>query len=387
MRFLHTADLHIGKRVRGFSLKEEQERALEHIVRIACEKRVDAIVVAGDIYDKPVPPTWALGALEHFLEQATDAGITVIMIAGNHDSAERLAFGARFMSAERVCIAQPFSGEPQFIDMDSATGAARFHLIPFVRPVHVRAAYPNEAESIASYTDALACAAHHQPLRSDAANVLVAHQFVVDGETKPETCESETIVVGGLDSVEARVFDAFDYVALGHIHGPQRVRRDTVRYSGSLYPYSFSEAGRQKHVDIVDIDESGNAQVTSVPLPEERTLREVRCTFEDLRAAAQTDAHADDYLHITLEDEALMDAMAKVREFYPNVMQLDFAHDAQAFTGNTQEVAHNVRKRDPLSVVSDYYEQQAGEALSEQQRELLHVIIEEARQEEEGGTQ
>lgn len=386
MKFLHTADLHIGKRVRGFSLKEEQERALAHIVRIATDEAVDAIVVAGDVYDKPVPPTWALATFERFLKEATSAGITAIVIAGNHDSAERLAFGARFMSAEHVCIAQPFSEEPQFIDLDSPSGPARFHLVPFVRPVHVRAAYPKEAEEIATYTDALACAVAHQPLRTDAPNVLVAHQFAVDGVTRPETCESETIVVGGLDSVEARAFDSFDYVALGHIHGAQRVRRDAVRYSGSLFPYSFSEAGRQKQVLIVEVSAGAEPVITPVPLPEERTLREVRGTFEELREAAAGDPHADDYLHITLEDDALMDAMAKVREFYPNVMQLDFAHDKAANSIGAEEVAHNVRQRDPLSVIDDYYAQQAGEELTTEQRALLHDVLERAQADEEGGS-
>ena len=370
MKFLHTADLHIGKRVRGFSLVDEQRYALDQIASIAAREKLSAVLVAGDVFDKPVPPVEALDLLETFLAQLSQAGIPCILIAGNHDSADRLAFGARFMSDSLVHIARPFSHTPQFVDLASENECARIHLLPFVRPLHVKLAYPDEAGDIATYTDALRVAVSHQPLAHDGANILMAHQFVVDGAQRPATCDSETVSVGGLDSVEASVFDAFDYVALGHIHGAQRVRRDAVRYSGSLYPYSFSEAGRKKSCGIVEIDGRPTAgddarfrSYTPAEFDEVRSLREVNCSFEELQVAAAADPHADDYLHVTLTDPALMNAMERVRALYPHVMQLDFDTGEQAGKAPT---ARRVRLAtlDPIDLLEDFWQAQTGDALT-----------------------
>lgn len=381
MKFLHTADLHIGKRVRGFSLIDEQRHALSQIVRIAAREKVSAVLVAGDVFDKPVPPVEALDLLESFLADLSETGVLCILIAGNHDSADRLAFGARFMDRSRVHIARPFSSEPQFVDLTSENERARIHLLPFVRPLHVKLAYPDEAESIATYTDVLRVAARHQPLALDAANILVAHQFVVDGAEGPETCDSETVSVGGLDSVEASAFDAFDYVALGHIHGAQRVRRDAVRYSGSLYPYSFSEAGRKKSCGIVDIDggpaapEGGRFRsYTPVELDEERSLREVKCSFEELQAAATNDPHVDDYLHVTLTDPALMNAMERVRALYPHVMQLDFDTRAQKADAPAKR-RERLAALDPVDLLEDFWRAQTGDDLSSAMRAVAASLF------------
>lgn len=376
MKFLHTADLHIGKRVRGFSLVEEQRHALDQIASIAARERVSAVLVAGDVFDKPVPPVEALDLLETFLAKISQAGIPCILIAGNHDSADRLAFGARFMSDSLVRIARPFSRTPQFVDLASGNECARIHLLPFVRPLHVKLAYPEEADGIATYTDALRVAVSHQPLANSGANILMAHQFVVDGAQGPATCDSETVSVGGLDSVEASVFDAFDYVALGHIHGAQRVRRDAVRYSGSLYPYSFSEAGRKKSCGIVEIDGRSAAgddarfrSYTSVEFDEVRSLREVNCSFEELQAAAAVDPHADDYLHVTLTDPALMNAMERVRALYPHVMQLDFDTGAQAGDVPAARRAR-LAALDPIDLLEDFWQAQTGDALTSDMRAI-----------------
>lgn len=383
MKFLHTADLHIGKRVRGFSLIEEQQHALDQIAQIAAQEKVSAVLVAGDVFDKPVPPVEALAVLEDFLADLGEAGIRCILIAGNHDSADRLAFGARFMDRSLVHIARPFSNEPQFVDVESDGERARVHLLPFVRPLHVKLAYPEEADAIATYTDALRVAVAHQPLAPDAANILMAHQFVVDGAEGPATCDSETISVGGLDIVEASAFDAFDYVALGHIHGAQRVRRDAVRYSGSLYPYSFSEAGRKKSCGIVDVDgrpasPAGRRFRSYAPreLDEIRSLREVKCSFEELQAAAPADPHGDDYLHVTLTDPALMNAMERVRALYPHVMQLDFDTGAQAGDAPATR-RERLAALDPVDLLEDFWRAQTGDALTSEMRAIAVSLFQE----------
>jgi exonuclease SbcD len=376
MKLLHTADLHIGKRVRGFSLIEEQRFALDQIVEIARAQHVDAVVIAGDVYDKPVPPIEALGLLESFLSALAAIGIPVLIVAGNHDSPERLSFGAPFMHGGLV-IARAFSGQPQFADIDSPGGAARVHLLPFVRPAHVRAAYPEQAADIETYDDAIAIALAHQPLRAGAANILVAHQFVVDGGTDPALCDSEDLSIGGVDKVEAGLFDAFDYVALGHIHTRQRIRRDQVRYSGSLYPYSFSEAGRAKSVAIVDVGYGRNATVDTCPLAERRTLREVQGRFADIKAAAANDPHADDYMHVTLTDEALMNAMEKVRSFHPNVMQLDFDHMHTASAEGRNSDIDAVSSKSPSELFEEYYREQAEAPLTSEQESLISALLQE----------
>jgi len=376
MRFLHTADLHIGKRIRGFSLIEEQRYALEQIVEIACEQHVDAVIVAGDVYDKPVPPLEALELLESFLSALAARAIPVLVVAGNHDSPERLSFGAPFMRKGLV-IARAFSGHPQFADIESPDGPARVHLLPFMRPPHVRAAYPEQASDIETYDDAIAAALSHQPLRSDAANILVAHQFVVDCGDNPALCDSEDLSIGGVDKVEAGLFDAFDYVALGHIHTHQRIRREQIRYSGSLYPYSFSEAGHPKSVILVDVVQGRETTIDTFVLAEQRTLREVRGLFADIKAAAAHDSHADDYLHVTLTDEALMNAMEKIRSFYPNVMQLDFEHAHTALPGIESGSIAAVSAKSPSALFEEYYREQAETPLTSEQATLIADMLKE----------
>lgn len=404
MKFIHTADLHIGKRVRGFSLIDEQKYALEQVASYAVQEKVHAVIIAGDVFDKPVAPLEALDVLEEFFATLATAHIPVVAIAGNHDSAERLSFGARFREERFVHIARAFSATPQFLDFTEANNDSkeenkekvaplrvRVHLIPFVRPVHVRAAFPHQAEAIANYTDALRVACANQPLIEKGANLLVAHQFVVHGESEPETCESETVSVGGLDSVQASVFDAFDYVALGHIHTAQSVGRDTIRYSGSIFPYSFSEAGREKSVTLIDISPSITGANTSpgatnkrlsvttrsLPLHENRTLREITGSFEELARTSPSDPHADDYLHVTLTDDALMNAMEKIRALYPHVMQLDFAHTRRIQTARQQAIKDAHLSNDPIGLLTDFYRSQTENELSESQIAAIRTIIDE----------
>lgn len=371
MKFIHLADLHLGKRVNEFPMLPDQNYLLDQIFAYATEQQVDAVVIAGDVFDKAVPSVEALQEFEAFLLQLADANIPVCAIAGNHDSAERLSFGSLLMQQRGIHIARRFTAAPQQVVLHDAAGVVVFHLLPFVKPVYVREAFPDE--EIASYDDAVRVAVQHMQVDASVRNVLVAHQFVTNAGHAPETCESETVAIGGVDNVDASLFDAFDYVALGHLHGRQSILRPEVRYCGSPLKYSFSEATQKKSLTMVDLDAAGAVSITELPLHPLHDLREVTGSFEQLRTqAAHEGAAAEDYLHVTLTDDHLMDAMAKVREFYPNVMKLDFNNAIVAARQSTNGPA-SLEKSLP-QLFCDFLEEQLGEPVGDAARELVNRL-------------
>ena len=227
MRFLHLSDLHLGKRVCEFSMLDDQRYILEQILSLLDKTPVDGVLLAGDLYDKPVPPAEAVRLLDWFLTQLAERQLPVFAISGNHDSADRIAFGSALLQSSRVYVSPVFSGAPVPIPLTDEYGTLDVYLLPFLKPAMVRHVWPDEP--VESYNDALACVLRHCPPDPAHRSVLVAHQFVAGAAC----CESEEVSVGGVDSVDASLFDAFDYVALGHLHSPQRVGRDTVRYCGT----------------------------------------------------------------------------------------------------------------------------------------------------------
>ena len=260
MRFAHLSDLHLGKRVCEFSMLEDQKYILEQILTLLDAHPVDGVLLAGDLYDKPVPPAEAVRLLDWFLTQLAARGLPVFAISGNHDSADRVAFGAALLETSRVYVSPVFSGAPQPICLADEHGPVDVYLLPFLKPASVRHVWPDEP--IESYNDALACVLRHCPVDPARRSVLVAHQFVAGAAA----CESEEPSVGGLDCVDAALFDAFDYVALGHLHSPQKVGRDTLRYCGTPLKYSFSEAHQHKSITFVDLGEKGCVDISTAPL-------------------------------------------------------------------------------------------------------------------------
>ena len=298
MRLIHLSDLHLGKRVNGFSMLEDQRYILKEILRIIDEERPDAVLISGDVYDKAVPSAEAVLVLDEFLCRLAQCKLPVLMISGNHDSAERVAFGGRLMERSGVYVSPVYDGAVQPIVLHDAWGEVRIYLLPFLKPAHVRRCFPDE--TIESYTDALRVAVGQMEIDAGARNLLLTHQFV----TGAARCESEELSVGGADHVDASVFDGFDYVALGHLHGPQSVGGEHIRYCGSPLKYSFSEAKQQKSVTLVELAEKGQVQVRTVPLVPQHDLREIRGTYLAVTEKSFYDGTAtDDYLHITLTDE------------------------------------------------------------------------------------
>lgn len=377
MRFAHISDLHIGKRVNEFSMLEEQRHILSRIVQIIQEKSVDAVLIAGDIYDKTVPSAEAVALCDGFITQLAALKKPVFIISGNHDCAERIAFGSRIMAAADIYIAPVFDGTVQKVSLQDTYGDIHIYLLPFIKPVYVRRFY--EKHTIDNYTDAVQTVLEHTEINCSERNVLLAHQFV----TGASRCESEEITVGGLDNVDACVFEPFDYVALGHIHSPQRVGTDQIRYCGSPLKYSFSEAGQQKSITLVDIGEKADGQpadmqIEMIPLKPVHDLRKLRGSYEELTYRENyLNTDTQDYLHVTLTDEEdIPDAIGKLRSIYPNIMKLDYDN---VRTRTKQDFAQTleVAVKSPAELFEDFYAVQNNQPMNEEQRAFVTALIDE----------
>lgn len=376
MKLLHVADLHIGKRVNGLSMIDEQRNAIDQIVSIAEGEGVAGVLVAGDVFDRPIPSREALEVCEQLFSRLTDAGIPVFVVPGNHDSPQQLAFCSMLLESAGLHIAKAFDGTIDRHVIEEDGERACIHLLPFVRPTDVRMALPDHADQVSSHEDAVRVALSQDELDPHAVNVLVAHQFVTASGSQPQTCDSELISVGGSDNVDASVFDAYDYVALGHLHGPQYVGREEVRYSGSPLMYSFSEVSHRKGVTLLTI-EGGSVSIEERPITPLHRMREITASYEDLLDGADT-GDSLDYMRVTLVDRSLPDAMAKLRIIYPNILRLDwqFLSDAPA---RMAEQAPGSSALDPLELFSRYYLEQTSLELTAQEQAIVAECIEEVQ--------
>ena len=372
MKFLHLADLHLGKRVNGFSMLEDQVHILRQILAILDDEQPDGVLIAGDVYDKSVPSVEAVELLDGFLTELRARGVPVLLISGNHDSAERLAFGGRLMEQSGIHIARVYNGMLAPLTLRDEYGSVDLYLLPFLRPVQVRRFFP-ESE-IATYTEAMAAVLGAADIDKTHRNVLVTHQFV----TGAQTCDSEELSVGGTDNVDVSVFDDFDYVALGHIHGPQKIGRETVRYCGTPLKYSFSEVGHKKSVTVVELAEKGSVAIRTVPLVPKRDMSELRGAYNELmlRENYEGKPFRNDYLRITLTDEEdIPNAVNNLRTVYPYIMRLDY-DNRRTRTESHVDGAEQVERKRPLTLLEEFYESQNGQPMSEEQRSFAKQLME-----------
>lgn len=372
MKFLHLADLHLGKRVNGFSMLEDQAYILRQILAILDDEQPDGVLIAGDVYDKSVPSVEAVGLLDGFLTELRARGVPVLLISGNHDSPERLAFGGRVMDSCGIHISPVYDGALAPVTLQDAFGPVHVWLLPFVKPAHVRRWFPDA--DIESYTDAMAEAVAHMDIDTAARNVLVTHQFVTGGTRSG----SEELSVGGTDNVDSGVFAPFDYVALGHLHGAQHIGRETIRYAGSPLKYSFSEARQHKSVTVVTLGEKGDVQVRTVALTPLRELREIRGSYDELTARSfyEHTTYRSDYLHLILTDEQdVFDAMSRLRTIYPYLMTLDY-DNARTRAAGGMSVPAGMERRTPLELFEALYKRQNHQPMSEVQREYIAQLME-----------
>ena len=370
MKFVHLSDLHLGKRVNEYSMLEDQNYILEQIIRVIDAEKPCAVLIAGDVYDKSVPSAEAVSLFDEFLTRLSDRGVTVFAISGNHDSPERMAFGAHLLSQSGVYVSPVWDGQVRPISLEDEHGTVNVYLLPFLKPAHVRRYFDEEIET---YTDAMRVAVSQMAINTADRNVLVTHQFV----TGAERCDSEEISVGGSDNVSAEVFDGFDYVALGHIHRPQNCAGERVRYCGTPLKYSFSEARDQKSVIVVELANKGELSVRTVPLVPMRDMVELRGTYDELmkKSYYEGTTYPSDYLHITLTDEQdIPDAIGRLRTVYPYLMRLDYDNT------RTRAAAHiegdgAVQTKSPLQLFSDFYELQNNQPMTEEQSAFVEDLM------------
>jgi len=369
VKFIHLSDLHLGKRVGEFSMLDDQVYILTQIIDMIAAEKPDGVIIAGDIYDKSVPSADAVHLADDFLFRLTELGTRVFAISGNHDSPERIAFASRMLGASGLHLSPVFDGSVSTITLSDEYGELDIFMLPFIKPAHVRRVYDDD--SVESYTDAVRTAIAHMEIDPSRRNLLITHQFVIGAERS----ESEDISVGGSDGVDAGVFSPFDFVALGHIHRPQNIT-DRIRYCGTPLKYSFSEAGHTKSVTVLEFFEKGRTEVRTLPLKPLHDMRELRGEFAVLTAREfYENTAADDYLHITLtNEEEVPEALGRLRAIYPNIMKLDY-DNSRTRAIPLAEDAVAAERISPLELFADFYAEQNGRPMTDEQYSIVTRLI------------
>ena len=375
MKFMHLADLHIGKIVNGFSMLEDQIFILDQIVQYVREYKPHAVVMAGDIYDRPVPNTEAVKVFDQFLTDLARENTVVLIINGNHDSPERLGFASRIMYDRNIYLYGTLDGQMRKIPVEDEHGRVFFHLLPFIKPSIVRPFYTDT--EIENSNDAVKAVIDAAELDKNSRNVLVSHQFVISSGSEPERSESEIGPVGGIDSIDADMLKDFDYVALGHLHGPQKIGFDHIRYAGSPLKYSFSECHHKKSVTLVELEEKGSMEITRLPLKVRRDMRRIKGPIAELMSDSIVAQGApEDYLHVTLTDEdEIFDAIGKIRSVYPNVMMLSFENARTEAISDFSEISTNDSIA-PSELFGSFFLAQNGAEMSPEQAAAANALLE-----------
>ncbi|MDD3412756.1 MAG: exonuclease SbcCD subunit D [Lachnospiraceae bacterium] len=371
MKFLHISDLHLGKKVNEFSMIEEQAHILNEFLTILEDEKADAVIIAGDIYDKQIPSAEAVTLFDQFLTELVQRSVSVFLISGNHDSAERISFGSRLFMQNKIYISQVFDGKIEPIVLEDEYGKIFIYLLPFIKPAHVKR-YDKDVV-IENYQDAAKVVMGKMQIDSRERNILVCHQFV----TGAKRSESEEVTVGGIDNIDAGLFEEFDYVALGHIHAPQNILKESIRYCGTLLKYSFSEKDQEKSVTVVEVSEKGKRIITTRPVHPLHDMKEIRGSYEEIASRDfYQDLNVYDYYHMVLTDEEdILDALCKLRTIYPNIMKLSYdnirTQNCNQISGNTEHT-----EKMPITYLEELYELQNNQPMSEQQRVISLELME-----------
>lgn len=372
MKLIHLSDLHLGKRINAFSMIEDQRDILTKIIGIIDNERPDAVLIAGDVYDKSVPSADAVELFDDFLVRLAKRNLQIFVISGNHDSPERIAFGRRLMDRSGVHMSPVYNGQVLPVSLEDTNGTINIYMLPFLKPAHVRRYFPDI--KIDTYTDALRVAVTKMNLNPAERNILVTHQFV----TGAIRSDSEEISVGGSDHVDASVFADFDYVALGHLHRPQNCTSDRIRYCGTPLKYSFSEVGDQKSVTIIELSRKGTQFIRTAELVPKHDMKEIRGSYKELtlKKFYENSTYQEDYMHITLTDEEdIPYAIGKLRSIYHNLMKLDY--DNKRTRSNPEiSVNANAERESPMNLFSDFYKKQNNQAMSEEQSSFMRALFE-----------
>lgn len=371
MKIAHLADLHLGKTVNHFSMIEDQKYILNEIIEILKQEKIDVVILAGDIYDRTVPSAEATILLSDFLNALVQNGQEVIMIAGNHDSGDRLSFARDLLANMKIHICGMYEGNVPQVTLQDAYGPVHFYLLPFIRPIYVNRYIFDEKEKCTTYRDAAEYALKGLPEQKEERNLLVAHQFIAGAEIDEDG--SEECMAGGLDRIPPAVFWSFDYVALGHIHRGQTAGRETIRYAGTPLKYSFAEADHRKSIPILDWHTKEDLHIYTVPLHPLHDMRILKGSFQDVMQMASS----ADYIKVILTDEKdVPDALYSLRSLFSNLMSLEY--DNTRTRRNESVIPLEVeQKKDPFTLFAEFYQQRNGTEMDEEQKEILFSLLEE----------
>lgn len=375
MRFIHISDIHIGKKVNEFSMLDDQVFVLKQVIDTALKQEADAVIIAGDIYDKSVPPAEAVEVFDWFITELSQKGIKIYAVSGNHDSPQRIAFGSGIMSKSGVYFSGVYNGKVEKYVFEDKYGKVNIYLLPFIKPANVKRYY--EDKEITDYNSALKTVLENTPINENDRNVIVAHQFV----TGAQRSDSEEISVGGIDNVDASLFKTFDYTALGHIHGPQSMGKNII-YSGSPLKYSFSEINQKKAMVIVDLNEKGSVVINKIPFVPLHDMREVKGYYDQITSRANyINTKTDDYIKIVLkDDDEIIDAIGKLRSIYPNIMNIDY--DNTRAKTNSEAFVNNVNtNKSPTELFCELFEIQNNMPVSSEQLKEINRVFESVEEE------
>ena len=373
MKFIHLSDLHLGIRVNDFSMSEDQRYILDRILDIIDREAPDGVIIAGDIYDKSMPPAEAVAMFDDFISSIAEKKVKTFIISGNHDSAERIAFGSRIMNAGGIYLSPVYNGDIKPVAMEDEYGTVNIYMLPFVRPSAVRAFYPDDDTD--SYSSAVETAVKHMNADFSQRNIIITHQFV----TGAVRSDSEDISVGGTDNVSADIFADFDYTALGHIHKPQNIGSERIRYCGTPLKYSFSEAKQDKSVTVIELGKKGDVDVRTVKLIPLRDMTELKGSYDELmkKSFYEGTGYTEDYVHITLTDENdIPDAVSKLRLVYHRLMKMDY-DNARTKKQSIIEGMTSARETDPAKLFGEFFESQNNVPMNDEQTDLVNGIIKE----------
>lgn len=377
MKLFHLSDLHLGKRIHERSLIEDQRDILNRIVGLVSAEKPDAVMIAGDIYDRSVPSEEAVTLFDDFLFRLSELGVSILVISGNHDSAERLGFGGRIMERSGIYISPEFNPTNyrrilRPVVLNDEHGEVNFYMLPYITPAAVRAA--RGESGISGWNEMAESVFSDMNIDASKRNILIAHQFV----TGASTCDSERVSVGGTDNIDSYVFKPFDYVALGHLHGKQSAGRETVRYCGTPLKYSFSEVGHRKSITVVNAGEKGDIRISEISLDTPlHDWREIRGSFADIAAGQGS----EDFIRVVLTDEEeIYNAISKLREYFPNIMSLEYDNSHTRAAKEFVPTAH-LDKLSPVDMFAEFYKQQRGSELSGEQLKIVNDIFTEIGEE------
>lgn len=380
MKLMHLSDLHLGKLVLEQSMIDDQKYILNQIIDIVKKEKVDIVLIAGDVYDKSIPTIEAVNLFSNFLTKLYKLKVLIFVISGNHDSKDRLSFGNELFVDNGIYIEGIFNGNLRCETINDKYGKLNIYMLPFIKPVEIKRFYPDEI--IDTYEDAIKCILKHSSINKSERNIIMVHQFVTSLGESVIRSDSESISLGGIDNIDVNLFKDFDYVAMGHIHGPQKVGRETVRYSGSPLKYSFSEVNQKKSVCIIEFNSKGDINISKIPLIPIRDMRVIKGPFDKLISKEIVNLeNKNDYLDVILtDDDYIINAIGKLRKFYPNILKLEYENKI-----SSNEVSDNIdidkNNMSPIDLFSEFYKMQNGIELSTKKKKIIEEVIKEVNDE------